>query len=531
MFGGFNFGNGVNSNQWCARAPGGDLRAPCTGRMNFKGHVVGIFLGFPADVGFSPNRFRRTVASELDPLLTMGKPKKFLTQAKKKGKEKNKSTRRPGRNGAQEMPPKSDFTPLFSPHASNVFQSARFFVRAIENYDVALEIYPDSFDIAYNNNTAQVLTSLAEVLSEGRRSAPESKDEALGLLEEAVELFQRCLTLQEYQFSESQAQMEGVADATEQNTQQIQDGDALMGDATSTAASSVEATEDERWATIVEPVSLDTLLDTSLAQLGALAALCGLAISEAGSGLAWIEEYSANLIQNKISAIAKSTDRQKEVALAKANFMCALADVCFRKGQMNPQTYERELYMAFSNEELGDITNDPEALGAKADALMAFCSAVVDHISDQKFDAGILNNLNLVRWNQLTMALDSLAMASKLPDAKDVAKIHLVRGDVELLRFRLGQSPNNYEPAQKNSETLLKNAGVYYRGAAGVARNEGMVEEATEAAVKETVVKGLSGDELALVALKRLLKDDREMLEEMVEEGFLDREWAERVGN
>jgi hypothetical protein len=381
-----------------------------------------------------------------------------------------------------------------------------------------------------------VLTSLAEALGEGRKSVPESesKGEELRLLEEAVELFQRCLTLQEYQFSESQTQMEGMTGA-EQNASQTEDEDTLMGDAASTATAAAaaapsEVSEDDRWATIVEPLTPDTLLDTALAQLETLTVLCGLAISEAGSGLAWIEEYSTNLIQNKISAIAEGTDRQKEAALAKANFICALADASFRTSRMNLQTYQKEVFLAFDNEELGDITNDPQILSAKAEALMSFCSAVADPLYGQNPDAGMPNDINSVRWNQLSLALDSFTMASKLPEVRNVAKIHLARGDVEMLRFGLGQPPNNYEPAQKNSGTLLKNAEVYYRGAAGVARNAGMTEETAEAAMKETVAKGLGGDELAVEALKESLRNDRESLEEMLEEGLLDREWVERVG-
>jgi hypothetical protein len=369
-----------------------------------------------------------------------------------------------------------------------------------------------------------VLTSLAEALTEGRGPAPESKDEAMRLLEEAIELFQRCLSLQEYQLSESQMQMEGLIDSAE-------DQDTLVGDGISTTATSLEASEDDRWAAIVEPVTQDTLLDTSLAQLDTLTSLCGLAISGAGSGLAWIEEYSTSLIQNKISAFAKGTGRQKEVALAKANFVCAITDVSFRIGQMDLLTYEKELSMAFDNEELGDITGDPEALSAKADALIAFCSSVADPSYAQKnLDPGMLRNLNKTRWDHLTLALDSLTMASKLPEARNIAKIHLARGDVEMLRFRLGQSPNSYEPAQKNSEVLLKNAGVYYKGAAGLAQNIGMTEEGVEAEVKGMVAKSIGGDELALGSLKHSLKGHGEILEEMVEEGLVDREWAASVG-
>ncbi|KAI9771896.1 MAG: hypothetical protein M1840_001666 [Geoglossum simile] len=516
----------------------------------------------------------------------MGKLKRFQAHSKKKGEEKDKGPTTVDEYlavgvdyeeaGEKWRAGDAAKVRLFSGcttilHGSDGLQSTRFFIRALENYDIALEKYPDSFDIAYNKarvqyeitqhptlatqipqplvdllrtaleshrvalelrqenadvlfNTAQVQTSLAEALAEGRDATPDTKDEAMRLLEEAIELFQRCLSLQEYQFSESQMQMEGLIGAAE-------DQGTLMGDGTSTTAASLEASKDDRWAAIVEPVTQETLLDTSLAQLDTLTSLCGLAISGAGSGLAWIEEYSTSLIQNKISAFAKRTGRQKEVALVKANFYCALADVSFRTRQTDLKTYEKELFVAFNNEELGDITGDPEALSAKADALIAFCSAISDPSHAPKdLDPGMLSHLNKIRWNHLTLALGNLTTASKLPEARNIAKIHITRGDVEMLRFRLGQSPNSCELAQRNSEILLKNAGVYYKGAAGLARNMRIIDEAVEAEVKEMVAKGVGGDELALRALKHSLKDHGEILEEMVEEGLLDQEWALSIG-
>src|SRR5271156_5358027 len=60
------------------------------------------------------------------------------------------------------------------------------------------------------SNTAQVLTSLVEAITEDR-SGSASNEDGLRLLEEAIELFQRCLTLQEFDYAESQAQEEEAA--------------------------------------------------------------------------------------------------------------------------------------------------------------------------------------------------------------------------------------------------------------------------------------------------------------------------------
>jgi hypothetical protein len=88
---------------------------------------------------------------------------------------------------------------------------------------------------------------------------------------------------------------------------------------------SSEAPQDDRWATILEPVTNDTLLDTLLAQLETLTTLCGV-ITDAGKGLAFIEEYASGLLNTKLPAYLFGTDRESEAGLAKSNFMAAAAE-------------------------------------------------------------------------------------------------------------------------------------------------------------------------------------------------------------
>lgn len=100
---------------------------------------------------------------------------------------------------------------------------------------------------------------------------------------------------------------------------------------------------------------------------------------------------------------------------------------------------------------------------------------------------------NVVRWKHLTRALDSLTAASKLPSAKNLPRIHFRRGDCEMHRRSLGSAPSAYDIAVKSAPTLLKNAEIFYRGAAKVANVEATHEEEVEASTKEAVVAGLSG--------------------------------------
>lgn len=373
-----------------------------------------------------------------------------------------------------------------------------------------------------NSNTAQVLTSLAEVVSEGRRSSQTSRNDALRLLQEALELFQRCLTVQEFQFTESQEMMqmgdEGAA------------GDADDGGDREMRSNSSEGLEDERWASVVEPVTKDTLVDTAVAQLQTLTTACGLLTSDPGSGLAWLEEYSGSLLKVKIAAYVEGTDRQHEVDLARANFICALADASYRVGRIDLQTYERELTSALGANL--DLAQDPQGLCDRADALVTFTSTVVESVSllaEQNRDE--LSVLSGLLWKQLTNASTSLTTASKLATAQSLARVNIGRGDVELRRFRLGESPLEHAVAKRSAATLLKNAQTYYRGAAALAKNDGSEDEEREATIKLTVAETMAGNNSNQSELQA---SDRNnivvIMEEMVDDGIIGSEWLAKLG-
>lgn len=354
--------------------------------------------------------------------------------------------------------------------------------------------------LMYSSNTAQVLTSFAEVVSEGRRSSEASRNDALKMLQEALELFQRCLTVQEIQFTESQERME-MADEKPQ-TAESDESDESEG-----FHNSSQATEDEQWASVIEPVTKDTLVDTAVAQLETLTTACSLLIFDAGSGLAWAEEYSNNLLLDKIATYVEGTDRHHEVDLARANFMCALADTNYRTERIDLTTYLKEIGSGFGTN--FDLSQDPQGLCDRADASTAFISATFE--------------------KQLTIASTSLTSASKLPTAQNLAKINIARGDVELLRFRLGEAPFYYVVATKHAATLLKNAETYFRGAAGLAKNEGSVDEEREATIKSAIASTMAGDESKLLGLMgREKKDILGVVEDMVEDGIVSKGWSEK---
>ncbi|DAA74812.1 TPA_exp: Uncharacterized protein A8136_2230 [Trichophyton benhamiae CBS 112371] len=426
--------------------------------------------------------------------------------------------------------------------AGDPVKSMRFFMRAIEMYETGLRRYPASFDLAYNKarvqyeitqhpklvtqlpgpiidilrialdshrealqkdqdnadilfNTAQVLTSVAEALTEGKHADEEQTEEALKCLTEALELFQRCLVLQELRFTEYEQQLQMVQDHQtqhdkqdeQQQQQQQQKKQQTQGGVGDSRTGSTEA---EEWAAVVEPVTKNTLIDTAIAQLEALATLCGLLSSDHGSTLVWVEEYSSDLLREKIAAYVEGTDRANEVAMVRAKFLSILLEVNYRSGRIDLDTYKQELDSAWSNNV--DVSHDPAGLSNQAEALIGFSSAIADAYPAVEVE-GFPRSLDL-RWQALGVALSRLAAASKLAGPDNLAKIHIARGDAELHRWRLAQVPFCYAPAVDNAATLLKNAETYYRGGAATARRDGWPEAEREGTVKEALAKGLAGD-------------------------------------
>lgn len=375
---------------------------------------------------------------------------------------------------------------------------------ALASHRDALGLQQDNADILFN--TAQVLTSLAEVNTEGKHPSESHVQEALKYLHEALELFQRCLVLQELQFTEFQ-QQKGMPQSDDLEGAQQQQQESEESNNSSAPA------ESEVWAAVVQPVTKNTLIDTAVAQLETLATLCGLLTFDTGSSLAWIEECSSGLLREKIAGYVEGTDRKNEVAIARAKFICTLAEITYRSGRIDLETYRNEITSAFG--EGVDISQDPSGLCSHAEALVAFNNSVAD---SQLFDADVLASLVDMRWQALTLALDRLTAASKLPHADNLPKIHIARGDAEMYRLRLGQSPFLHIVAKNNSKTLLKNAETYYRGAAAIAQRDGWAEERLEGGAKEAIAKGLSDlskmEAFAIESKQDLLRVAGEMVED-----------------
>lgn len=382
---------------------------------------------------------------------------------------------------------------------------------ALQSHRDALQLEQDNADVLFN--TAQVLTSLAEAVTDTKRPIEEKLNQAAKLLQEAIELFQRCLVLQELKFTEMQEQI-----------RQMESGEVVQPPQEPSARESPDEQpqeseqEQEQWAAVVEPVTRDTLMDTAIAQLEALTTLCSLLTYDPSVGLNWVEEYSANLLQNKISAYVEGSNRFHEAALAGAKFSAGLNEVLYRSGRINAETYHGAVVNAFSQEL--NISANPEGLCAKADALISFNTATADQppSNDQEAYA----KLTTLRWQALSSAVEALTKASKLPGAENLPKIHLARGDTEMSRWRLGFPPWEHSTAQQYGVTLLRNAQTYYRGAAALARRDGSSDELRDGTCKEAIAAAIEGQKEKLAQLKGTAPKELLLVaEEIVEEGWV----------
>ncbi|KAL4903510.1 hypothetical protein BDW74DRAFT_179926 [Aspergillus multicolor] len=487
----------------------------------------------------------------------MPKPKSFLKDAKSKKKSAQQQAPRTADEflavGVEQEEAGEKW------RAGDAAKSLRFFMRAIATYDEGLQRHPTAFDLAYNKarvqyeitqhprlaaqlttplgealsvalqshrdalileqdnadalfNTAQVLTSLAEIVTDTKRPVEELLNQAVKFLQEAIELFQRCLVLQELKYTEMQEQIRQMESGEAGQTEQMQEPDQMQE-----SPDVEQESEQEQWAAVVEPVTQDTLVDTAIAQLDALSTLCNLLAYDPGVGLSWVEEYSTDLLQKKVATLVEGSNRYYEANLSRARFNAALNEVLYRSGRTDVETYYGAVVSSFADL---DVSADPEGLCAKADALSSFNTATAEQPPSHSEEV-FKKSLGL-RWQALSTALDALTKASKLPDAENLPKIHLARGDTELSRWRLGFAPWEHAMAQQYGATLLKNAQTYYRGASALARRDGGTDEVRDGTCKEAIAAAIEGQKDKLAQLKGAApKELLQVAEDMVEEGWV----------
>ena len=335
-----------------------------------------------------------------------------------------------------------------------------------------------------------------------------------------MELFQRCLNLQEFKYNQIQEDASQVAEPSP-------DHDAETSNFSNEGSN---VSKEEVWTSIEEPITPHTLFDTAIAQSDTLTAICSLNTSQSHSSLAWIEEYYRTILQAKVDFYSSGSEHQHEATLAKGKFTSAISDIAFRNGRLDLPTYERELASAFTSPEFS-LDTDPQGLCDRADAELTLVASVQASVAVTQ--PAELAQIATTCWKHTTKALESLTAASKLSNALNVPRIHLRRGDCELLRLRLAEAPCLYDLAIKSMPTLLKNAEVFYRSAGNLAKQSKDDEESQrDAESKGAIVAALNGDAQGLLDAIKTQRDYAEaIVGEMRDENLLGDESLRKIEN
>jgi len=429
---------------------------------------------------------------------------------------------------------------------------------ALASHRYALKLDETNADILFN--TAQVLTSLAEEFDDEDEYEADDNDipPAIALLQEAIELFESCATRQEMQFEEIQANQGEI----EPNTQPEKSQSINASD-----DSSIEDGSKEEWALIAQPVTPLTLLETATATLTAITSLVS-AYSTAPEGsiqgssaLAAISSMGVKILDSKLptylrllAAMPKQemeTDEShiislssatgassrpmnidlahaatQEVTLAAALFRASLAEAEFRLRLTSVTEYAARLKETFQNPAAG-LESTPSHLLAYADSLADFASAIAERERDSRASQNTLDELVSAAWTALSLAdeclgraIDSLGQTS-VPDVSPPpkSKLYLLRGDASLHRWRLARTTTATKAIKDSEAILLKNSGVYYRGAVKLASSEEDEEDTRkEAFVKSQIVAKLTGEKINL----SMDEEAQEIMSAMAEEGLVE---------
>lgn len=445
-------------------------------------------------------------------------------------------------------------------------KSGRAFLRALELYDNGLKKHPSSLDLAYNKarlqleisqqpalvehigtplvdwlqitleshrhalklsqdtpdamfNTAQVLTSLAEELSEDDRA-----EEAAKPLHEALELLSSCLSRQEMMFEQHRSDF---PDAEEGGVSIDQDEQPA---ATTASAHTADTDMDEQSATIETPVSANDLLDTVHASLSALTTLIPLVDENALSNLG---DMAHALTEDKAPRYINLLPEQEQdsarltVALDRAVFVATYANFQFEAQMIELQTYIERL----SCFDVPGKESDAGMLCADADARIEVVLSALDRYGEESSDLPAT-----ICWKQLGLSQDLYSQASKLTseDAQDrKADVYKSKGDLELLRHRIASIRNAdlSDVVAKSAKTLIANAQTFYKGAVSLAKqaDDEDVEEAAEQ-------RGMIAREIAALLYggpaasgERDEEDLMEILEGCVDEGIVGQSLAGRI--
>lgn len=393
----------------------------------------------------------------------------------------------------------------------------------------ATSLNPTNTDILFN--TAQVLTSLAEAtLEDGTQEAAQTS--ARQLLEDAVDIFTGCLQKQQQEYEQMQAEI-AKAQASGEYQEAWEGSRSQPAQTKEDDVDTDSASEGPgEWATVEEPVTPTTILETCTAQLGALITLLGLYTpkdlpsieKKAQDGLMTASEIIPALISiidaspesddedeleagptlsigQSAAAEEASTSPKEDAVLAAANFQVSIAEAMYRSGRSSSAQYAGQVEQTFSA--LVKETQGATAPGlayinvgsSYADALIDLASSIADSLQYTASSPTFASDLE-IQWTALTQAQKILTELSSAPlstllHASRLADIFLARGDTELFRFRIAVTPGAKAAWANSKAVVVANAGVFYRGARSYAQNAGAAQTRATADAKAIIAEVL----------------------------------------
>lgn len=292
---------------------------------------------------------------------------------------------------------------------------------------------------------------------------------------------------------------------------------------------------ESEWAVVKEPVTPNTLIETALAQFGSLSLLANVAGPSTPDFIEDLSKIAKSLVTQKLPAyiallptsvpqdpkdaeaafLSVSADAasfhasrtsqgsnpqataKAEADLAVAVFTFSIAGCMYESGMLDTATYSTHVTNAFQSLER-TASSYPESahvqiFSAFADALIDFADNVVEmEKKREEADAPKYRWIALeTAQAQLTQATNKLSATDASPGSPSKAKLYYTRANVDLLRWRLTQLPSASKALKQSEAVLLKNAGMYYRGAAGLAKQESSVELWKDAEFRGNIARAL----------------------------------------
>lgn len=399
--------------------------------------------------------------------------------------------------------------------------------QTLSSHRYALRLNEDNPDVLFN--TAQVMITIAETVSDAGPGASTASPDIINLLQEALELLNACYSRQEMLLEEQRSKW----------NEPEEDGGVALGEAAQgISGPGASSTEDdnhnsveEQSATVQAATTPMDLLDTARASVDALTLLVSLTDP---SSLPTLASMAHTLTDVKIPYCfsqldpSERPDMEKEVAVSRAEFIAALALAECKSGDITVADFLSRLSVF----DALDLAADVAAMCTYADLLVESVETMLIF----NVRSSVKENLAQLCWTQLTRAQDLYGKVVKLDDeeAKDrKAQIYESRGDVEMLRFRLATAAaGELSPAVKSSApTLIKNAQTYYRGSSNLFRAGGDEDAAKKADVRGLVAAAVESQAAGTASEQGRAvlsgKEAQVVIMDMMSEGLLGEQWGQ----